>query len=109
MYLLDVWRGRWRRAIGLRHSAIWSDLEAHRVGHGDGTDQSAIGPFLDSNACSERRTLVAVESFASRHDKAVRAQSIRGRMELDGLYVPDPSTLVPGIPERATELPCRQT
>ena len=36
----------------------------------------------------ERRTPVAVELFASRHDKAVRAQSIRGRMELDGLYVP---------------------
>jgi hypothetical protein len=28
------------------------------------------------------------EQFPTRHDKAVRAQSIRGRMELDGLYVP---------------------
>ena len=36
----------------------------------------------------ERRAFVAREQFAARGDKAVRAQSIRGRMALDGLYVP---------------------
>lgn len=52
-----------------------------------GQINSAIGPYLKQRM-RERRTPVAVELFASRHDKAVRAQSIRGRMELDGLYVP---------------------
>jgi len=31
---------------------------------------------------------VAREVFPTRGDKAIRAQSIRGRMALDGLYVP---------------------
>jgi hypothetical protein len=36
----------------------------------------------------ERQAYTKREQFPTRHDKAVRAQSIRGRMELDGLYVP---------------------
>jgi predicted phage terminase large subunit-like protein len=52
-----------------------------------GQINSAIGPYLKQRM-RERRTRVAVKLFASHHDKAVRAQSIRGRMELDGLYVP---------------------
>ena len=36
----------------------------------------------------ERRARVYRQPFAARFDKAVRAQSIRGRMALDGLYVP---------------------
>ena len=36
----------------------------------------------------ERQAYVARERFPSRGDKAVRAQSIRGRMALEGLYVP---------------------
>jgi phage terminase large subunit-like protein len=36
----------------------------------------------------ERRAFVYRESFPTRGDKAVRAQSIRGKMALNGLYVP---------------------
>jgi hypothetical protein len=36
----------------------------------------------------ERRARVDREPFAARFEKAMRAQSIRGRMALDGLYVP---------------------
>jgi len=36
----------------------------------------------------ERRCHTGLEEFPVRYDKAVRAQSIRCRMELDGLYVP---------------------
>jgi hypothetical protein len=36
----------------------------------------------------ERSAFVARQQFAARGDKAVRAQSMRGRMALDGLYVP---------------------
>jgi len=34
------------------------------------------------------RAYVAREAFPTRGDKTIRAQSIRGRMALDGLYVP---------------------
>jgi phage terminase large subunit-like protein len=36
----------------------------------------------------ERQAYVARHAFPTRGDKAVRAQSIRGRMALDGLHVP---------------------
>ena len=49
---------------------------------------AGVGPFLERRM-SERRAFVARESFPSRHDKAVRAQSIRGRMAIEGLYLPE--------------------
>jgi hypothetical protein len=36
----------------------------------------------------ERKAYLARKQFPTRGDKAVRAQSIRGRMALEGLYVP---------------------
>ena len=36
----------------------------------------------------DRHAFCTREQFAARGDKAVRAQSMRGRMALDGLYVP---------------------
>ena len=44
-----------------------------------------FGPFLDRRQ-RERRAFVARRPFPTRGDKAVRAQSIRGRMALDGLH-----------------------
>ena len=41
------------------------------------------------------------EQFPIRHDKAVRAQSIHGTMELDGLYVP---ARAPWLPDLKAEL-----
>jgi phage terminase large subunit-like protein len=35
----------------------------------------------------EKAAYVARESFATRGDKAIRAQSIRGRMAMNGLYI----------------------
>ncbi|MDQ8732590.1 phage terminase large subunit [Bradyrhizobium sp. LHD-71] len=52
-----------------------------------GQIRAGVGPFLEKRL-SERRAFVAREQFAARGDKAVRAQSIRGRMALEGLYVP---------------------
>jgi hypothetical protein len=48
---------------------------------------TGIGPFLERRM-RERQTFVSRRQFPTRGDKSVRAQSIRGRMELDGLYVP---------------------
>lgn len=88
MYLLDLWRAqasadRWIEAL--------CDLVAEwkPVGWAEeqGQIRAGIGPFLDRRL-RERKAYVAREQFPTRGDKAVRAQSIRGRMALEGLYVP---------------------
>jgi hypothetical protein len=48
--------------------------------------KAGVGPFLDRRQ-RERRTYVARTTFPTRGDKAVRAQSIRGRMALEGMHV----------------------
>jgi predicted phage terminase large subunit-like protein len=47
---------------------------------------AGVGPFLERRAI-ERQAYTCREQFGSRSDKAVRAQSIRGRMAMLGLYV----------------------
>lgn len=88
LYLLDLWRGQ-------ASSDVWVDafcdlvLRWKPIGWAEETGQikSGVGPFL-LKRMMEREAYVARESFATRGDKAVRAQSIRGRMALQGLYVP---------------------
>ena len=48
---------------------------------------SGVGPYLERRK-RERRAHVAVTTFPTRGDKAVRAQSIRGYIAQHGLYVP---------------------
>jgi predicted phage terminase large subunit-like protein len=88
MYLLDLWRGQtasdgWVEAL--------CDLvkEWSPIGWAEeqGQIRSGIGPFLDRRM-RERKAYVFREQFPTRGDKAIRAQSIRGRMALEGLYVP---------------------
>jgi predicted phage terminase large subunit-like protein len=88
MYLVDLWRkqsasDQWVEAfcdLVLRWKPIGWAEEAGQI-------KSGVGPFLERRM-RERRAFVARQPFAARGDKAVRAQSIRGRMALDGLYVP---------------------
>jgi predicted phage terminase large subunit-like protein len=88
IYLLDVWRGQ-------TQGDVWIDafcdmvLRWKPLGWAEETGQikSAIGPFLEKRM-RERKAYVYRQQFPTRGDKAVRAQSIRGRMALDGLYVP---------------------
>ena len=77
-----------RRTNGSRRSAI-SCSHWKPIGWAEeqGQIKSGVGPFLDKRM-RERRAFVAREQFAARGDKAVRAQSMRGRMALEGLYVP---------------------
>jgi len=88
MYLLDLWRGQtasdgWVEAL--------CDLvkEWAPIGWAEeqGQIRSGIGPFLDRRM-RDRKAYVFREQFPTRGDKAIRAQSIRGRMALEGLYVP---------------------
>ncbi|MEN6545302.1 MAG: phage terminase large subunit [Armatimonadia bacterium] len=88
LWLLDLWRGQ-------TASDVWVEafcdlvLKWKPIGWAEETGQikAGVGPFL-TRRIRERRAFVAREQFPTRGDKSVRAQSIRGRMALDGLYVP---------------------
>jgi phage terminase large subunit-like protein len=76
MYLLDLWR---RRAAADEWVEAFCDLVLTWCPIGWAEEQgqiwSGVGPFL-------------ARRMRERGDKAVRAQSMRGRMAQDGLYVP---------------------
>jgi len=88
-YLLDVWRGQaspdvwvreWCRLVREWKPLDWAEEQ--------GQITSAVGPFIEEQS-RKRRAYVNREQFPTRRDKATRAQSIRGRMAVDGLYVPE--------------------
>lgn len=101
MYLLDLWR---KQAA----SDVWIEsfcdlvIEHKPIGWAEeqGQIKSGVGPFLERRQ-RERKAYVSREQFPTRGDKAVRAQSIRGRMALEGLYVP---INAPWYPELRSEL-----
>jgi predicted phage terminase large subunit-like protein len=88
MYLLDLWR---RQSAPDEWIEAFCDLveKWKPIGWAEESGQiaSGIGPFLEKRM-RERRARVYRQPFVARLNKAVRAQSIRGRMALDGLYVP---------------------
>jgi predicted phage terminase large subunit-like protein len=87
MYLLDLWRGQtssdvwieaWCDLVKKWRPSFWAEEHGQII--------SGVGPFLKSRAI-ERHAYTVREQFVSRGDKAVRAQSMRGRMAMLGLYV----------------------
>lgn len=88
LYVLDVWREQ-------TSSDVWVEafcdlvIKWKPMGWANETGQirSGIGPWLDRRS-RERRAFVAQTVFPTRGDKSIRAQSIRGRMALNGLYIP---------------------
>jgi len=88
MYLLDLWR---KQASADKWVESFCDLvrEWKPLAWGEETGQikAGIGPFLERRM-RERSAYTVREQFPTRGDKATRAQSIRGRMALNGLYVP---------------------
>lgn len=87
MYLLDLWRAQassdvWIEAfcnLVLKHKPIeWAEET--------GQIKASLGPFIDRRQ-RERKAYVKRTQFPTRGDKSIRAQSIRGRMALEGLYV----------------------
>lgn len=88
MYLLALWRSQ-------SSSDVWVDAfcdlvrKWKPVGWAEETGQikSGVGPFLVKRML-ETASYTAREQFPTRGDKAVRAQSIRGRMAMQGLHVP---------------------
>jgi predicted phage terminase large subunit-like protein len=88
MFLLDLWRQQassnvWIEAycdlVKKWRPQFWAEEKTQIT--------SGVGPFISTRSI-ERRVYTNREQFPTRGDKAVRAQSIRGRMELLGLYVP---------------------
>ncbi len=88
LWLLDLWRGQ---AAADAWIEAFCDLvrQWQPIGWAEeqGQIRAGVGPFLERRM-REREAFVARRGFPTRGDKAVRAQSIRGRMSLDGLHVP---------------------
>jgi predicted phage terminase large subunit-like protein len=105
IYVLDLWRAqassdRWIEAfcdLVLQWKPIgWAEEQ--------GQIRAGVGPFLERRQ-RERRAYVARAQFPTRGDKAVRAQSIRGRMALDGLYVPTHASWYPDLRSELLSFP----
>lgn len=101
MYLLDLWRSQ---SSSDRWVDSFCDLvrKWKPVGWAEETGQikSGVGPFLVKRML-ETEAYTAREQFPTRGDKAVRAQSIRGRMAMQGLHVPRDA---PWVADFTTEL-----
>jgi predicted phage terminase large subunit-like protein len=105
MYLLDLWRKQsgsdeWIESfcdIVIEYKPIgWAEEQ--------GQIKAGVGPFLDRRQ-RERKAYCSREAFPTRGDKAVRAQSIRGRMALEGLYVPINSPWYPALRSELLSFP----
>lgn len=88
MYLLDLWR---KQASSDQWVESFCDLvlrwKPMSWAEEQGQIKSGVGPFLERRV-RERKSYTVREQFPTRGDKAVRAQSMRARMALEGLYVP---------------------
>jgi predicted phage terminase large subunit-like protein len=88
MYVLDLWRKQ-------TASDQWIEGFCNLVtqwkpmgwAEEKGQISAGVGPALDKRQ-RERQAHCYRQQFPTRGDKAIRAQSIRGRMALAGLYVP---------------------
>jgi predicted phage terminase large subunit-like protein len=88
MFLLDLWRKQassdeWIEAF----CKLVKDWKPREWAEEQGQIKAGVGPFLERMQ-REHRAYVYRRGFPVRGDKAVRAQSIRGRMAIDCLYVP---------------------
>ena len=105
MYLLDRWRKQtasdeWIEAfcdLVLQWKPIgWAEEK--------GQISAGVGPALERRQ-RERKAFCYREQFPTRGDKAVRAQSIRGRMALEGLYVPTNASWYSGFRSELLSFP----
>jgi predicted phage terminase large subunit-like protein len=105
MYLLDLWR---KQAASDEWVEAFCDLvkEWRPIAWAEETGQirSGVGPYIDRRQ-RERQAYVYRELFPTRGDKAVRAQSIRGRMALEGLYVPVNASWYPELRSELLSFP----
>lgn len=95
MYLLDVWRAQKDAAVSVQafldlvkkwKPIAWS-MESGQI-------DAAVGPFMRRMMMDEK-VYVQIKKFPTKYDKAVRAQSIIGRMALGGILLPTGTTWRP--------------
>jgi predicted phage terminase large subunit-like protein len=105
MYLLDLWR---RQAASDEWIEAFCDLvlrwKPMSWAEEQGQIRSGVGPFIDRRQ-RDRKAYVVREQFPTRGDKAVRAQSIRGRMALEGLYIPSQAKWYPDLRSELLSFP----
>lgn len=102
IYLLDMWR---KQSESPEWAESWCDLvlKWRPMGWAEETGQikAGVGPWLTARA-RERKAYCARTPFpTNKGDKSIRAQSMRGRMALRGLFVP---THAPWYPDLLAEL-----
>lgn len=96
-YLLDIWRQQASSDVWIEAFCDlvlkWKPLEwAEETGQ----IKAALGPYIDRRQ-RERNAFVFRSQFPTRGDKAIRAQSIRGYMAVNGLYVPERAPWYPAL------------
>jgi predicted phage terminase large subunit-like protein len=105
MYLLDRWR---KQSSSDEWIEAFCDLvlEWKPMGWAEekGQISAGVGPALDKRQ-RERKAYCYRQQFPTRGDKAVRAQSIRGRMALEGLYVPTSAAWYPELKHELLSFP----
>ena len=105
MYLLDLWRKQtasdeWIEAF----CNLLSDWKPVGWAEEKGQISAGVGPALDKRQ-RERQAYCYRQTFPTRGDKAVRAQSIRGRMALEGLHVPTSAAWYPAFRSELLSFP----
>lgn len=85
-WLLDVWRKQASAEVWIEAFCDlvrqWKPLAWAEEG---GQIRASLGPYIERRQ-RERQAYVFREQFASRHDKSIRAQAIRGYVATQGLY-----------------------
>lgn len=105
VYVLDLWRAQTKSDKWVES---FCDLveKWHPIGWAEETGQikSGVGPFLEKRL-RERELYIARKLFPTRGDKAIRAQSIRGRMAMNGLYIPIHAPWYPAFKQELMTFP----
>ena len=105
MFLLDVWRQQTSSAVWIdslcdlviKYKPSWWAFETGQI-------KAGLDPFIRARAI-ERQAYTSTVVFPTRGDKAIRCQSMRGRMELQGLYVPAAAKWLPDLRAELTAFP----
>src|SRR5262249_50374878 len=105
LYLLDLWRAQaspdvWVERM-LDMAKLWKPISwAEEVGQ----IRASVGPFIQRRMM-ERKIPLYRQQFPTKGDKAVRAQAIRGRMAMGGLYVPTKASWYPAFLQEVLSFP----
>jgi predicted phage terminase large subunit-like protein len=105
MYLLDMWRKQtasdeWVEAF----CSLVKEWKPREWAEEQGQIKAGVGPFLVRTQ-RDRQAWVYRRDFPTRGDKARRAQSIRGRMAVDGLYIPQGVAWLPDLRSELLSFP----